>query len=91
MLIVFNQVMNMKENIKEELEYVKNNVFPMYNITLIETFDAIINEYNKYSDRLIDREQLNIRLQFFMDNYDLFKTFDNEKYNVKKYLKGKIN
>lgn len=91
MLIVFNQVMNMKENIKEELEYVKNNVFPMYNITLIETFDAIINEYNKYSDRLIDREQLNIKLQFFMDNYDLFKTFDNEKYNVKKYLKGKIN
>ena len=63
----------------------------MYNSALIETFDAIINEFDKYSDRLIDREEFNKKLNNFIEKYDMFKTFDMKEYNIKKYIKVKIN
>ena len=63
----------------------------MYNSALIETFDAIINEFDKYSDRLIDREEFNKKLNNFIEKYGMFKTFDMKEYNIKKYIKGKIS
>lgn len=76
-----------KQNLKEQvnIEKIRNDFLLIYNGFIIETFDSIINEYKKYSDRLIDKEQLLNQINDF-NNYDLFNSFDNKKYNVKKYI-----
>lgn len=74
-----------EQKYKYNMQKIRKEYLEIYNSFIIETFDSLYNEYNKYSDRLINYEKFLILLNDF-NNYDIFNSFENKKYNVKKYI-----